>query len=107
MEFLIKNFLISRIVRLDNFNIIAYLVDVCNRAFQDSTVAIGFHFPFGVGDVRFRNNNTQLSVGLAILIGDNLPFLKILFHMEFPFIDYSSRPLKNPAEIRYSIPDES
>ena len=99
MEFLIKNFLISRKVWLDNFNIIAHLIDACNGTLVELTIAIGLHFPFGVGDVRFGNNDTQFA-STAILIGDNLPFFKILFHLECPFVDYSSKPLKNPAEIR-------
>jgi hypothetical protein len=99
MEFLIKNFLISRIVRLDNFNIIAHLINTCNGALVEFAIAIGLYFPFGVGDIRFGNNDTQFA-STAILIGDKLSLFKILFHLECPFIDYSSKPLKNPAEIR-------
>jgi len=99
MEFFIKNLLISRKVRLDNFNIVAHLVNACNGILVELSIAICFHFPFGVGNIRFGNNDTQFA-STAILIGDKLSLFKILFHMECPFVDYSSKPLKNPAEIR-------
>ena len=69
-------------VRLDNFNIVAHLPNVCNGIIVERAIAVGLNFPACLGVVGLGHYNAELTGRLAILIGNDFSLFKKLFHME-------------------------